>query len=319
MNEVLLYSPIYSSTAADYIAKLNAVDGKGVTVRMNCPGGDVYSAYGMIAKFNELKGSKKIKVDGMAASAGFYMCASVDDVECLDVSGFLVHRAAYPSWVENDKEAFTDELKASLNKTNDKLRAILERKVSSDVFKSVTNVSYDDMFSLDARLDVELTSDQMEALGWVKKINKLTAQKKSEIIALSASYGIAAFSKQTNKDEMDIKNLADLKAQAPQIYKEAIEEERARIEAWMVFNDVDAKAVEAGIKSGKELDRVSSAEFTKKIAAKAALTNLNKDGEEVPAITTEPSAKVEKPQTADVKAESDFWAKVEENLNKNKK
>jgi ATP-dependent protease ClpP protease subunit len=128
MKEIVLYTSINNYSAEDYITRLEAFKNNDISVRMNCPGGDVYAAYGMIAKFSEHKKGKEIKVDGYAASCGFFMCCAADNVECLDVSEFIAHRAALPAYVENNKDAFTPELKAHVNMINSQLRAIVEAR-----------------------------------------------------------------------------------------------------------------------------------------------------------------------------------------------
>lgn len=317
-KEILLYSPIYSFTAEDYIRELEANKSTAIVVRMNCPGGDVLATYGMIAKFQEHSKGKKIQVDGMAKSCGFFMCYAADEVECLDVSEFLAHRASYGSWIENDPERFTAEMKESLNKTNQALRAIIESKTTSQKFFAVTGISLDAMFSLESRIDVPITAAQAKELGLVTKINPLTATKKAEVMALSSQYGIAAFSKEPiiiTNENISAMTLQEFKAAHPAIYAEAVKEgttaEQSRVAALMVYNDVDPEAVATAIKEGKSLDNVMIAEMGKKMFSKNKITAIGADNAPEVKTAEELAAK-----TAEETNKATFDAEVKANLKK---
>lgn len=315
-KEILFYEPIYSYTVAKYISLLEENKNNAIKVRMNCPGGDVYASYGAIAKFAEHQKSKMIQVDGHAASSGLFMICAADEVECLDVTEFLAHRAAYPSWVESDPTRFTEEMRAELKKTNDNLRALIESKVSAIRFSQVTGVSLDDMFSLDKRIDVRFNAQQALNMGIVNKINSLTKQKKTEIIALSHSYGIAAFATdpQLNNEEnipvMDKITAAAFQSANPEAYEEifklGVAAEKKRVNTWMVYKDIDPEGVAAGIKDGKEVDSQVMAEMQIKAVAASKLDGLKQDGA-APVDTTETTQKPE----AEAKAE-DFRKKAKD-------
>jgi ATP-dependent protease ClpP protease subunit len=320
-KEILFYTPIYSFTAEEYITQLEANKSNDISVRMNCPGGDVLATYGMIAKFNEHKNGKKIKVDGMAKSCGFYMCCAADEVECLDVSEFMVHRASYGSWIENDTTRFTDGLKESLNKTNESLRQLIEGKVSAVRFKTVTGVSLDDMFSIDGRLDVNITAEQMRQLGLVQKVTPLTQGKKTEIMALSSTYGVAAFSKEPiiqTENNTTVMTALEFKAANPEAYadvvKEVMQAEKARVATWMVYKDVDLEAVAKGISEGKAVDATIMAEMQLKTVTAKQLGNIEKDNPASVA-TADEQAKV----TAEQKNAKAFEEEVKANLAQLKK
>lgn len=288
MKEILLYSAIYGWTAEDFINRLEANSGNAITVRMNCPGGDVLAGYGMFAKFNEHKQEKKVKVDGAAKSMGAYFCAAASEVECLTVTEFLLHRAAYPSWLENDKAMFTDAMKASLATTNNHLRTVLEAKVNADLFKKVTGVSMDDMFSLDSRIDVVFNAEKALKMGLVSKVVPLTTAKKKEVQALAAEYGVAAFASEvTTEDEAPEANdndnhkkpnkmtLAEIREKYPQAYADIVAEgvkaERIRVNSILAWHKVDPQGVLAMIKEGKEM----TADVTQEMTVKAiGMTNL---------------------------------------------
>jgi ATP-dependent protease ClpP protease subunit len=277
-KEILLYSPIYSFTAEQYIAQMEANKDVDISVRMNCPGGDVLACYGMIAKFGEHPKGKKIQVDGQAKSCGFYMCLNADEVECLDKSEFLAHRAAYGSWIEKNPELFTDAAKAELNKTNSALREMIEGKVTAQKFKTVTGVSLDDMFSLDSRIDVPITAEMMKKMGLVTKVTKLTKEKKAQIMALSAECGVAAFAHEpeietevTNDTKIKAMTAAEFKAAHPAEYDKIVAEgkqaEKSRVSSLMKFSAIDPKAVAEAIAGDKPADQEFFADMTAKAIA----------------------------------------------------
>ena len=319
-KEILIYNPIYDFTAADFINQMEANKGEDVSIRLNCPGGGVYAAYGMYAKYAEHSKGKKVKVDGQAKSGGFFFCVYADDVECLDVSDFMIHRAAMPSWIENDPKEFTDEVKAVLTRMNDGLKAATAKKIDPAMFKELKGVSLDDVFSLDKRIDVNITAAEAKQMGLVQTITPLTPAKKKEINTYAARVGAMAIYTETeisipqNQNKM---TASEFKAANPAEYAtivaEGVTAEKTRVDTLMVYVDVDPVAVATAIKEGKTLDPVMAAEFGRKLVAKAGITAISADGAAVPVITTTtPGAQA----TAEQVAEAKFLAEVAENRKK---
>jgi ATP-dependent protease ClpP protease subunit len=292
MQEILLYGGIYSYSASDFIKSLNDAKGKPVCVRMNCNGGDVFGSYGMIAKFQSYEGTKSIKVDGIAASAAAFMLLYANDVECLDVSKFLFHRAAMGG-VEYEATLTPDELKM-LDSVNAGYRASLEAKCSPEMFARVSGVTYDEMFSMTDRRDVVLNASQMKELGIVKRITPLTVDAKSEILSLASKYNIAAFAGEVNvsaiNNNINTKKMTitDLKANHPELYTQVLAEgartEGIRVKAWLAYSKIDATTAIAGVVEGKELTQDVEAEF--KVKAISAHNLQTVVAENAPSVTT---------------------------------
>lgn len=270
-KELLIYSGLYSYTAEQFIRELEANKDKDITLRINTPGGDVMAVYGMIAKFQEHKKGKYIKVDGMAASAGAFFLCYADEVECLDVSEILFHRASYGAWIENNKNYFTDEMKDSLIKVNNNLRAAMESKFTADQWLTVTGVSLDELFSLESRIDVRISAIQAKELGLVNKINSITPEKKAEIEALSMSVAAAAMAIKPNS--LNNKNngtmtIEQLKQDHPEIFAQAVQvgvnNERERVEALAVFASIAPEEVQKAIAEGTAFTAKQMAEFALK-------------------------------------------------------
>lgn len=310
-KEILLYGAIYSWSAEYFVQQMEAHADKSITLRINTPGGEVNATYGMMAKWQEHKGSKIIKVDGQAASAGAFICCYATDVEALDVSTFLFHRAAYPSYIENNKNYFTDAMRASLVDTNKHLRAAMESKFSATEWEVVTGVSMDQLFSLDDRIDVVINAEQAKRLGLITKITKITPEQKEAIAAriadqnlvIAAHMGIStphidpikdpkagadiiSFQHQNNK-KMTIEKL---KAEHPEIYAQVvglgITQERDRVGAYMAFAHLDLEGVRGAIKDGTVMNETERSEYALKAYSAEALHQMQQHG--VPPVTEVP-------------------------------
>ena len=266
MNEILLYGFLFDFSAELFINALHDAKGGEVEVRVNSDGGDPYATYGMIAKFKEHPGKKLVKIDGKARSMGVYFAAAADDVEALNVSDILIHRASFPRFFENDPEMFTEQERSRLVKINLDLRAILESAVDVPKFEKISGVTMDELFSLETLIDVSLAAEEAKEVGLVDRVVNITDDISKEIEARSVKYAIAAYkidvkepvapaapqpkpiNTPNNKKTM---TLEDLKASHPDVYAQAVQEgstagikaENDRINAFMVFVDIDPKDV----------------------------------------------------------------------------
>lgn len=323
-TEILLYSSIHSFTAENFIEKMEAAKGNDVVLRINTPGGDPQAGFGMIAKFAEHEGLKTVKVDGKANSMGAFFLAYADNVEALDVSQITIHRAAYPSYFEA-REDFkgSDEFK-SLEKVNASLRKGLESKIDVEKFESVMKVTLDEVFSMDSRIDVSLTPAQAKKIGLVSKINKLTSEMKAEIhtnaVAMAASLGVDVTElkevkaekpkveiTKTKKNKMTIDSL---KAENPGLFAEIVKigvsQEKNRVEAILVFSEIDVKACKELIESGDDLNPKFTAEMTVKGMKASTAASAEKDGAEAVEQKSE-----EEEISAEEKVISDFEKSVD--------
>jgi ATP-dependent protease ClpP protease subunit len=261
-KEILVYQPIYSYTAEEFISQMEQSKQEDVVIRMNCPGGDVQAGFGMIAKMAEHTKGALIKVDGAAASMGAYMLCYAKDAEGLDISKFLLHRASFGDYTEKNKDLFTDALRQWLDNTNTSLRNALTAKVNEEKFTAITGKTFDQLFSMEGRLDVTLNAEQAKELGLINRIVKLTPEKKQEIKALAlASVGMAETAELPEPITQTVQtiamNIQELKAKHPEVYAEAmnagVAQERARVQSFMAFINIDPATAAAAIKEGKEV------------------------------------------------------------------
>lgn len=343
-KEILLYGSIYSWGVEDIIKELSDNTDKDIVLRINTPGGEVNATYGLVAKWNEHKGNKIIKVDGQAASAGAFICCYASDVEALDVSTFLFHRAAYSSWFEGNKEYFTEAMRNSLIETNRFLRQAMESKFTVEQWLAVTGVSLDDLFSLESRIDVTISAEQAKQLGIVSKITKITPDKKAEVEALynNASATVAARAAHlgkipsqlvvppTSNPEANIiivhpktsikMTIENLKAEHPELYAQVVgvgvTQERDRVGAYMVFAHLDLEAVRKGINEGTALTATQQAEFSLKAFSAQQLQAAQANGVQAVAenATAEGQSGAETTEQLEAKKIAEFSASIYQNL-----
>lgn len=299
-KEILIYSGINDTSASDFVNSINEVDAsEDLVVRINTNGGNPEYGWGMIAKFNEFAGKKTVKIDGKAYSSGLFFSCYADDVQALDVSRLMVHRAAYGEWFEKS-EYFTESLKDNLLSINKSLETAFRNKIDVDAFEKMKNVKVKDIFSMESRIDIFLSAKEAKQIGLVSKINKITPEKKASIDAnmmqIAAKYNGVEFENETdvtsenedistktvetieNKQKSIKMTIEKLKADHPELFAQVlamgVEQEQDRINAWLTFNDVDAAAVSEGIKSGKNMSQTAMAEFTVKKVSKDTLASI---------------------------------------------
>lgn len=308
MNEVLLYGPIWYQSSIDFINAINAVEGDSLTIRVNTGGGEVSYGYGMIAKFKEFEGTKNVKIDGTAYSMGAIFAVYADNVEALDVSKFMFHRAAMSPWYED--EYMTDAERDHLIMINADFEKAFRAKVDVKKFEELKDVKVKDLFSMDTRIDVFLSASEAKQIGLVSKIVNITPKKqtaiKNEMAKIAASYGLEAMSmtlehNEPNNNGLDpnkkvisktnIKmTIEQLRADHPELFAQVVAigtaEEHDRVGAWMKFVKADADAVATGITSGKNIGQTEMADFTVKMISAQTLEKVTAEGQVTKVETT---------------------------------
>lgn len=333
-KEILIYGPIYAFVAAEIVTQMDEIEASDtIVMRINTDGGNVLDGFSMAAKFNEFKGKKTIKVDGRAYSMGAFLCCFADEVVALDVSRFMIHRAAYPDWFEKS-DLFTDEIKAELAEVNASLMASLKNRIDVKKFEEITGTKIKDVFSMDSRVDVFLSAKQAKQIGLVSKIEKITPKKRAEFAAkfpqMAALYGSeaevenaveASAEENENLNEKPNKmTVEDFKKKHPEAAaamtasaeKAGAEKENKRVAAWLKFNEVDPAAVKAGIESGEEITKDDITKFVEaKVKAEAA---ANLEDDTTADDTTVETDKVDdnpEEKTAEQNALADFESKID--------
>ena len=291
-KQVLLYGRIDSYEAKEFNERLSEIEeSEEVLLRINTEGGVPEYGWGIISMFNDLPNAKKVKVDGQAHSMGAFILCYVDNCEALDVSEFLIHRAAYQDWFEASSY-FTDAIKENLVNINKSLEKAFRKKIDVAAFEELKGVKVKDIFSMDSRIDVFLTAQEAKKIGLISKIIPLTSTAAAEITsyAKAASSGSKMFIPSVKKEEEKpiIQNqnsnkmtAAEFKAANPEAYasiqNEAILGERDRVGSLMAFHDLDPETISKAIKEGGALTATMSAELTRKAIAKTAVKGIEDD------------------------------------------
>lgn len=174
---ILLYTPIFSDTAERITQQLfEYPEKKDIEIWLNTPGGAVSSGWSIVAAINELNRNVNVTVVGDAASFGFIMLLFANNVKAYDTANFMIHRAA--SWFEDLMNE--DELK-EIEDRNKIIRTKLEARINEDKFKEITGKSFDDIFDMEDRLDVNLTAKQANEIGLIDEVVTLDVKKRKEI------------------------------------------------------------------------------------------------------------------------------------------
>lgn len=303
-QEVLFYGEVSNFSVSSFINRMAEAKSmrKDVNILANSMGGDADAGFGMIVSIRDYPYNKKLSVHGSAYSMMAFACLFVNEVEALEQSIFLFHRAA--AFFLFEEEPGIREL---LVKRNATLRKAMEEKLDIEAFERISGVTLDELFDMDQRIDVSLTSEEAEEVGLVTKVIPLSAVEPEEIntrmMAASAGVGV-----QPIKISNNVMNLDELKKKHPELYAQAVNagkeealkqqkpvlspapepkkpqteieakieaavsKERNRVAAWQAWSEVDAKKVAAGIESGAEITIKEISEFT----LQAAKNNFGK-------------------------------------------
>jgi hypothetical protein len=253
------------------------------------------------------KGRKiTLQIDGNASSMAANLPAASDWTTAWNISTFTLHRAA--AYVANESD------QQRLDGINKDLRSLLEKKINTSQLMKVKNVTMDMIFDPVNRLDVNLTAAEAFAIGLIDEVKDIT---KADIKANAEMYEVFMMSKvpaqqqppellPAPQSKLTMQNLQELKEKFPAIFAEAVAEgqrqERDRVGAWMVFVDVDPKAVSEGVKKGENLSQTAMADFTRKQVSAEVLKAAEDKG--AAPVTTTP--------VASTTAEADLEASLKE-------
>lgn len=319
---IYLFSGIYNWTAESFARAMDDAASEDTNTYINSPGGEVLAGWSMIGKLNERKTKAVAKVGGMAMSMAAVMLLYFDEVEALDVSTIMLHRAA----MYTDSE----EQKTFLNTVNASLRKQMEAKIDGAQLKALKGVSIKDLFENEKRIDLFLTAAEAKKIGLVNKIVKLQPNQATAFNDLSnpesfnpaaiASFFDAAASQnapqvhkqapeqvpqqtpqQTPTQTPNSENqkpskmtIEQLRAEHPTVYALAVEagrsEERDRVQAIMVYAEADLAGAKAAIDSGNPLSAKQTQEFLVKMTAAGQLQKLAADAGSPAPVTQAPAA-----------------------------
>ena len=248
-----------------------------------------------------------LKVGSQAHSMALFILCYIpkEKIECIDTTNAVLHRAAYPTWMEGSESFMGSVYFELLTKANKDLerafRASVDVAILEDLPQFVDKgLKLKDIFSLESRHEILLSANDLKKIGLVSKINKVTptksAQMKTEIETFKKcrsieEFRLAAKAANQSPEEPEIKDtvmtLDELKSKFPAIYAQAkaegytegVDAEFDRVNAALVFNHLDPKGVKEAIASKKPLTATQMAEFSLKAMSPSALAAIAKDSE----------------------------------------
>lgn len=198
-SPILLYDTITNESAKEVTeAILSKPEGEDVELWIDSPGGSVTAGWAIIAAMQQR--NVNMTVTGDASSMAFIMLAFANHVKVFDTSNGLLHRAA--SWWEEIMDE--DELK-DIDNRNKVIRKKLESKIDIEAFQGITGKTFDDVFTMDDRLDVRLNASQMKEIGLVDEVVKIDTKKRKEIES-NYKMAIAALANNEVKTSINIKS-----------------------------------------------------------------------------------------------------------------
>lgn len=306
-KDILLYGHISQYNALYFMEQIKEAlkddPEAALTMRMTTEGGSPEYGMAIIEKVKELKDQMMLKVGTMAHSMGLFVMIflDADQVECLDTTQAVFHRAAYPDWIEGS-DNFKDSIFAEiLAKTNKDLEKALRAKIDVAVLEELPamkskNLTVKDVFSMEHRHSILLTTADLKKLGLVGKVNKIMPTKSAEMKAVIEKFNACnsleeykmaakAIDPKPEDSKPTVMTKDQFKLQFPEAYaavvKEGVDAERDRVGAWMAFAGIDIDAVTKGVKEGANLSQTAMAEFSVKQIAAVQLGKIAADGKKI--------------------------------------
>lgn len=288
-KELYLYFSVQNFVIADLLEKMEEAADDDIVMRINSPGGSVFAGWGLVAKLKEHANTSTAKVDGMAVSMAAIMLLYFDNVECMDVSRFMLHRG--DMYVESE-----EDLKFLADINND-IRLQMKKKLDSKKFKDITGYTIDQMFTMEERKDFWLTAKQAKEIGLVQKVNKLSPAAQTEIAAMTEKFYNVAASGDPKPNPMSENTMTvdKLKAEHPEVSDKlliaGVNAERERVKAWLAYLDADPERVVKAIKEGTELTQSVQAELHVKLVQAGTKKKIEEGNPKTPGSNdTDPEA-----------------------------
>jgi len=282
--ELYLYGPIIGiRVEEDILPQLDQAEKaegeEQVTMRVNSPGGSVASGWGICAKLSEMQKKTVAKIDGVAASMASVVINFADEVEALDVSKVMIHRAVGPEDTEEERN-----LLAQVNKD---LKGKLKNKLDLQKFQEITGTTLDSVFDTNKeRQNIWLSATQAKQVGLVDRVSKVeNSQARAELESSIAAMALpdqnitsVTAGDTTNQNDGNMSmDAATLRAQYPEIiqaienqgYEKGKEDERERVNSFLAYHDADPKNVVEKIQNGEQLKPSMREDYIKKLQTQA--------------------------------------------------
>lgn len=287
-NEIFLYGGVYSWSIQDILTQMAEIgDDKDITYRVNSGGGDVFSAQGWLADMKKRTGKNIQAIEGNASSMAFFSALYMDKVTALETSKALVHRA--DMWLDTPEDA------KMLKEINDNFKALMVARIDVKAFEKRVSMTIDQFFETgmqnNIRHEVWLSAQDLVDIGLVKEedVLKLTPELEATLQKVTATFD-SYREPRINKEPISNVNKQLINIQTTMETSEKddlLKAEKNRVDAWMVWAEVDLAKVKAGIDSGKEISAKETQEFV------LAMNN----SKNLEALKANSAGKVETPKT----------------------
>lgn len=241
--EILIYGEIgdyWDGLDASSLAqKIKDASGDSITVRLNTPGGSVFTAQAFYSLLRASGKTVNVWIDGICASAGTIISSAGDNVYMPENAIFMIHNPMTSLYGANAEE---------MRETADILDKVQETIVAA--YRKKTNQSDEKLKEL-MSVDTYLTASEALELGFIDHITEpfaVAATMQGGILNVNGTKMsgdrlknmpksfINVVESTENKGVTEVMNLEDLKAKHPELYQAAIAKGKA---------DVDAKAIAA--------------------------------------------------------------------------
>lgn len=321
-TEILIYGEIGDYwdglDATSLAGQIKGASGDKIVVRLNTPGGSVFTAQAFYSLLRASGKTVEIFIDGICASAGTIISSAGDVVNMPENAMFMIHNPMTSLYGANADE---------MRETADILDKVQETIIAA--YRNKTGQTDEKLKEL-MSTDTYLTAQEAKDLGFIDNIVApfaVAASLNKGILSVNGvemsaerfknipknSFNIVESN--TNKDSGDFMNLAELKAQKPDLYAEAVAEgkqsidvaniqaeaikaERERITAindaaGAAHADLAGEAIENGWDAGKfaiaalKADREKGATHVTRTAADAADLNNIQANEPAPKTGTD--------------------------------
>ncbi len=302
--EILLYDTITDFddekwgyvSAKGIINKIKAL-GKieNITLRINCVGGDVFQAQAMYNYLRSHPANVTVRIDGIAASAASLVAMAGNKIIMPENSFMMIHNPA--GGVRGDADDMR-EVADILDKIRDMIanayvaRTGQEREKIVELMNAETwmtaNEAHELKFCDEVEKAVEITAMAVKdgiifksGFGFARIDESLSAKMPKNFATINIQNKVQTKTKE-DKTEMDIKNVADLEREFPELVAEfrnsAINAERERLKALDSLNtpgceDVIAKAKYEDPKDARDI----ALELFQTVKAQAQMNALHQD------------------------------------------
>ena len=253
--EIMIYGEIGDYwdglDATSLAAKIKAASGDSITVRLNTPGGSVFTAQAFYSLLRSSGKTVNIYIDGICASAGTIISSAGDNVFMPENAIFMIHNPMASLYGANAEE---------MRETADILDKVQETIIAA--YRNKTKQTDEKLKELMAT-DTYLTASEAKELGFVDTVSEpfaVAATLKDGYLNVNGSKIQADRQKSmpksfTNvvhsvktKGVTEVMNLAELQANHPEIYQAALEQGKT---------SVDTKTIEASAAKA-ERDRITA-------------------------------------------------------------